>query len=774
MTAVPLCGGMYSCCGCLGEGGLAVTEPVASSEDSDLSAVVEEPNLVAKVSDQEAEASTAANSDRGQLAEVPDTAVEPEAGGKATRRLLRRPALTMLADTPLADDDKDRLGFAAYADALALLVDQPETDTPLTLAISGEWGAGKTSLTNMVLGRLKDWPQKRFELPHIICQFNAWLHDDAPHLGAALAAEVAKTANHHRAWTRRLLNPLPSAMLSPQRRWYRRLLLGVLSGAVAVLVAVSYGRATKPEMGIVDSIRAVVGQRWAAPLAVVLPLLLVTLAIWPKVFAAAQAAARFVDDPRSEAATGSMQQVREQLGGLIRQAIRNRTSLWVWLDRELAAAGYRDTILSWRWVGEWLRWAEHVYRNKHRRRMVIVVDDLERCQPARAVEVCEVASQLLSHPDVVTILVANMSTVAAAAGVEYSKHFATESDLSSHLGATTDPLAVRSGTFGRQYLQKIIQIQFDLPPPDLKDLQGMFTSGGGKSRADELPSAKFLPSEGFRNFFLRLLAIVGFIAAILASFVLPGLFFSLLSRALRWIPLPSEWLTWLNEFLSQSLIRFIGLAAALMVLAFIVDRMRPSKRKQRATARARQEAVGALNKEINQLESAGVDVDQMWPALLNSEAAKTGGAALTVRQFLEWVTRDSTLRQEAESEMLRFLPSEPRGAKRMVNYLRLLLVISLERGMLGETSSLSAAHLGKWAVLLGRWPELSWAVRTDPTLMKRLEDATDNLEDLQAVVGTVSPQVVASISLAAFLKSEPKLQDVVEPLSYFRPAALPA
>lgn len=52
----------------------------------------------------------------------------------------------LLSDRPRTGEDADYLGFTAYADALAELIDSPQTDTPLTIAISAEWGAGKTSL----------------------------------------------------------------------------------------------------------------------------------------------------------------------------------------------------------------------------------------------------------------------------------------------------------------------------------------------------------------------------------------------------------------------------------------------------------------------------------------------------------------------------------------------------------------------------------------------------------------------------------------------------
>jgi hypothetical protein len=337
----------------------------------------------------------------------------------------------MLADAPLIDDAQDRLGFPAYADALAGLLDHPGTDTPLTIAVSAPWGAGKTSLANMVIQRLVDRPEQRGDRPHIICWFNAWLHDDAPHLGAAFAAEVAKTANQHRAWPRRLLSPLPSALLSPEERWRRRILLAFATLMVAVLVALMPGMqaAIKTNASTVESVRAVAGQRWAS-LAL---LALVALAIWRKLFAAAQATARFVDDPKSEAATGSMRQVREQLGRLIQQATRNPGHIGAWLKHTVPWAA---------------RFAPR-YRTE-RRRLVLVVDDLERCRPPRAVEVCEVANQLLGHPDVVTILVADMSTVATSAEIKYAALETVAEDAKVDDQART----VAKGAYGRLYLQK--------------------------------------------------------------------------------------------------------------------------------------------------------------------------------------------------------------------------------------------------------------------------------------------------------------------------------
>src|ERR1700691_180809 len=94
--------------------------------------------------------------------------------------------LRTLADAPVDDDAADRFGYADIADGLALLIDGGETATPLTIAVSAPWGAGKTSLLRLVENRVVRQRVARHEAPAIVVWFNAWMHDAAPNLSAAL------------------------------------------------------------------------------------------------------------------------------------------------------------------------------------------------------------------------------------------------------------------------------------------------------------------------------------------------------------------------------------------------------------------------------------------------------------------------------------------------------------------------------------------------------------------------------------------------------------
>src|SRR5262249_888642 len=152
--------------------------------------------------------------------------------------------LHVLSDQPLgADvgDAEDRLGFTAYADAVAGIIDNPKTGTPLTIAISAPWGAGKSTLAAMIRRRLTSKPAAGGSRRHVPCRFNAWMHDDAKTLGAAFAAEVARAANLHRPLYRRVIQPLPLGLAGPADRWRQLLLWGGLMGLLFLVALALFG-----------------------------------------------------------------------------------------------------------------------------------------------------------------------------------------------------------------------------------------------------------------------------------------------------------------------------------------------------------------------------------------------------------------------------------------------------------------------------------------------------------------------------------------------------
>jgi hypothetical protein len=327
------------------------------------------------------------------------------------------------ADRPVTDPKNDAFGFVAYAEEFALLMNDPRTDTPLTVAISGPWGSGKTSLAELLCRRLADekiW-QLYWKDPPVTCWFNAWMHGDAPNVGAALAASVTRQVSRHRPWYWRLLSPLPSVMLSPERRAWRRVWVGLVLASSALLVLMG-------TLWLIPGVRPAGGAlghlfgHWQ--ILTVYAAIPALIGVGRTVFRVSGTVGTFIDAPQSAAAQGTIAEVCDQLRRVMRQAQRQ-------------------------------------WRGQAQRRVVIFVDDLERCPADKALDMCEVVSQLLGQQDVVTVLIADLDLLESAAETRYRP---SGSGTAGGDGYTD---------VGQEYLHKLIQLRFNLPPLDRNDVAAL-------------------------------------------------------------------------------------------------------------------------------------------------------------------------------------------------------------------------------------------------------------------------------------------------------------
>jgi hypothetical protein len=617
----------------------------------------------------------------------------------------------MLSDRPLTEDSDDKLGFEPYADALAELIDSLGTDTPLTVAISAPWGSGKTSLAMMVQRRLRDWPLQRGDRPHIVCWFNAWMHDDAPHLGAALAAEVARKASRHRPIFQRLLRPLPTALLSPRQRTRRRLALGLAVFILAMIVAYRLPGVFKPSKELSGQIRGEYGAV-IATIVVAMWVMYGTLKLWGSI---GETAASFIADPKAEASRGSMQQVHQQLGTLIGQATMQRPE-----------------------------------PGKTRRRLVIFVDDLERCRPPRAVEVCEIASQLLSHPGVVTILIGDMRVITASADIKYR-------DLELRVGQGEYALS-----YGRRYLEKMVQIQFDLPISELTGMDRIISlaeeeKDKAKATAEDeknqqAPIGRAQKLKDRRTLIARMTwQILGRLDGIQDRIAIPFFIFATAVAALvtvGYISVPG-WLFYLAAGVSM----IPALSRAL------------AGRLRSYTQAIQRDIDDEISRSAHETDTSVAEVERR---VATSRAAERAGPWLLRQRIRHYLIEESPLQDEAKREIRKNLPSLPRSTKRMYNHVHLVLSVAVGRGVLG--GRLEARHLGKWIVFLERWPVLAQAVNVDTDLMERLESAEEP-EVRRKLVEDCTPGVEESDELFSFVTSDPKLADVVDRLVHLSPVA---
>jgi hypothetical protein len=83
------------------------------------------------------------------------------------------------SDKPLSPGDYDALGITSIALGLSRFLRNEKTLPPLTIAVNGEWGSGKSSLMNLLRCDLESYGM-------FPVWFNAWHHQKEEHLLAAL------------------------------------------------------------------------------------------------------------------------------------------------------------------------------------------------------------------------------------------------------------------------------------------------------------------------------------------------------------------------------------------------------------------------------------------------------------------------------------------------------------------------------------------------------------------------------------------------------------
>ena len=123
-------------------------------------------------------------------------------------------------------------------------------------------------------------------------------------------------------------------------------------------------------------------------------------------------------------------------------------------------------------------------------------------------------------------------------------------------------------------------------------------------------------------------------------------------------------------------------------------------------------------------------------------------------------------RQDAEEEVRRYLPANPRTAKRMVNHVSLAMAIAEQRGLF-DGSTITRQHFRKWIGMSEQWPALGAALTAAPERMADLEKA--DLPALQELVGDLAPGTMCTEDLRLRLKEGVPLGDVLLHLVRFEP-----
>jgi photosystem II stability/assembly factor-like uncharacterized protein len=316
----------------------------------------------------------------------------------------------------------DRLNFAGLARGISRFLRNTETQPPLTLAITGDWGSGKSSLMQLVCADLR-----RFH--HRPIWFNAWHHQKEEHLFAALLGAIYAQA----APPLFSISGLGFRLKLLRLRSWRH--FGILLLTVTIVAGLTIFSLRALQSGGFKNITVSVNalRDRVTPSVGALSGLLAALTA---LLALVKGSTPFAINP-----------------ALLLGTARAHMSL-------KAAAAQND------FRHQFARQFEEL-TNALPYRLVIVIDDLDRCRPPAVIEVMEAVNYLTSAGKCFVIFGMASERVIAALGLAF-KDIAAElvqMEYTTEMTAAADPSRelTKRRAYATDYLQKLVNIEIKVP-----------------------------------------------------------------------------------------------------------------------------------------------------------------------------------------------------------------------------------------------------------------------------------------------------------------------
>lgn len=309
--------------------------------------------------------------------------------------------LNILDDLPT---EEDTLDFTPYIETLADVC--RTASTPLTIGVFGTWGSGKTSIMRMV--------RKKLPRHYTVAWFDAWKYDKEETLWRTFLLTVLSAL---RETAKKKGNPTED-LDRLETLLYQAIDIEKAGGVTIDLLKLG-GNVAKGAVQIGLSF---------IPGGAVLSDFIKTL-----------------QEKGAEALTDDVTQAIQ----------RERTKIHIEQVRFLEKFQEKFRILIDNNIGP---------RGKTAGRLVVFVDDLDRCLPEKAIEVLEAIKLFVDAPGCVFILGLDQEVIARGVEIRYRDFNKTDE------GQTTNPID------GARYLEKIIQLPFQIPPIEASDM-GDFVKG---------------------------------------------------------------------------------------------------------------------------------------------------------------------------------------------------------------------------------------------------------------------------------------------------------
>ncbi len=322
----------------------------------------------------------------------------------------------------------DSIGFAPIVTALSRLISHPETKTPLTVGLYGPWGSGKSSFMEQVKIDIK----KNSDLIQQV-DFNAWKHDASHNLWLVLLQALFVQLEQPLGFFEKYLFRLRALIRNADKVKVITtivLITGILFYFVgelgpAIIEAAKNQQNTEPVLAVLINN----SPGWISSL-------LILGFLSPSVF------------------------------GLI---VRMLKPIGVNLSGLISGRNFKesiDTIEGFR--GSFSSLIKLYLGEKGR--LVIYIDDLDRCSPNNAVEVIETINILLGIEQTIFVLGIDRDKLTLSVEAKYKDLI--ELDYKQQQWGGYYKSLINDGLrFGEHFMEKMIQLPISVPHPGIEEIR---------------------------------------------------------------------------------------------------------------------------------------------------------------------------------------------------------------------------------------------------------------------------------------------------------------
>ncbi|HKP85895.1 MAG TPA: P-loop NTPase fold protein [Blastocatellia bacterium] len=342
----------------------------------------------------------------------------------------------------------DLLGFERSAKAMASIILKPDTVPPLVVGVYGPWGSGKSTYMQLVKQEL----EKQYELMEaregkkgssnlIAVEYDAWAYSDAPKLWAGLIAKIAKRLDQDLGFVGRM------KYLFERHR--RQFIAAVLLGLIPIVVALP--------IALFSDVKEFVGvSTWNQPL---VKFLSAAIGIFSSVLAFVaqkQAVFKNVISLAAKFDSAPASGVINSIQGEFRDAVES------WINQKTGAADKGDDI--------------ETRIRKHNLKIVVFIDELDRCPLERIVDILEAIKLFLAKEIFIVFMAVDTRVASEAIRLHYKD--------------------VSNPDLPREYLEKIVQLPMCVPTANREALGNYLKkfmpnveseNGAGAKATDDAP-----------------------------------------------------------------------------------------------------------------------------------------------------------------------------------------------------------------------------------------------------------------------------------------------